>query len=437
MTTVKQTDASLRRLVFFGFVSILSMVGVFVAWTYFSEINGAVIASATIEAESYSKKVQHRDGGNVLKILVKDGDIAQAGQDLVVLDPTEVKAQLGIAQGQRDEFMIKKARLEAQRDLTDQITLPEELAARASEPSLAATIAGQQRLLQSTLGTLAGKQDQYAAQIGQLSDQIKGYDAQMAGDKRQLSLIAQETVSLRKLLAQGLLPESRVMSMDREAARISGDQGQLEANQAGAQSKIAEINVLMLQSKEEVRNQALNDLRDTESKLVDLQGQLITVQSRLSHMTVKAPITGTVYQLAVHTEGGVIAPNETLMMILPQNDDLVLQAAVTPNDISHVHVGQAAEIRFNSFDARTTPQIMAEVTRVAADTTKPDASRGEQQPYYTIRLVIPAKELEKLGQNKLKPGMSAEAFIQTESRSPFSYLIKPLLQQWSHAMRES
>ncbi len=437
MTSTKQTNASLRRLQLFGFVSILSMVGVFVAWTYYSDINGAVIASATIEAESYSKKVQHREGGNVLKILVKDGDIAQAGQDLVVLDPTEVKAQVGITQGQRDEFLIKKARLEAQRDLSDQIVLPEEISARAEEPGLAATIAGQQKLLQSTLGTLAGKQDQYNAQIGQLGDQIKGYDAQLVGNKKQLSLIAEETASLRKLLAQGLLPATRVMSMDREAARISGDQGQLEASRAGAQSKIAEINVLMLQSKEEVRNQALTELRDTESKLVDLQGQLITVQSRLSHMTVKAPITGTVYQLAVHTEGGVIAPNETLMMILPQNDDLVLQAAVTPNDIAHIRVGQPAEIRFNSFDARTTPQIMAEVTQVAADTTKPDVSRGEQQPYYSIRLVISAKELEKLGEKKLKPGMSAEAFIQTESRSPFSYLIKPLLQQWSHAMRES
>ena len=437
MTPTNQTNASLRRLQLFGFVSILSMVGVFVAWTYYSDINGAVIASATIEAESYSKKVQHREGGNVLKILVKDGDVAQAGQDLVVLDPTEIKAQLGITQGQRDEFLIKKARLEAQRDLNDQINLPQETSARAEEPSLAATIAGQQKLLQSTLGTLAGKQDQYNAQVGQLGDQIKGYDAQLVGNKRQLSLIAEETASLRKLLAQGLLPASRVMSMDREAARISGDQGQLEANRAGAQSKIAEIKVLMLQSKEEVRNQALTELRDTESKLVDLQGQLITVQSRLSHMTVKAPITGTVYQLAVHTEGGVIAPNETLMMILPQNDDLVLQASVTPNDIAHVRVGQPAEIRFNSFDARTTPQIMAEVTQVAADTTKPDVSRGEQQPYYSIRLVISAKELEKLGEKKLKPGMSAEAFIQTESRSPFSYLIKPLLQQWSHAMRES
>ena len=437
MATENRTNNSLRRLQLLGFGSIVSMFAVLGAWTYYSDINGAVIASATIEAESYSKKVQHRDGGNVLRIMVKDGDVVQAGQDLVALDPTEVKAQLGITQGQLDEFLIKKARLEAQRDLSDKMELPSELILRAQDEKLAATIAGQQKLLQSTLGTLAGKQDQYDAQIGQLGDQIRGYEAQMVGDKKQLSLIGEETDSLRKLQAQGLVPATRVMSMDREAARISGDQGQLEANRAGAQSKIAEIKVLMLQSKEEVRNQALTELRDTESKLVELQGQQVTVESRLGHMTVKAPITGTVYQLTVHTEGGVIAPNETLIMILPQNDDLVLQAAVTPNDISHVHVGQPAEIIFNSFDTRTTPRISAEVTQVAADTTKPDVTRGEQQPYYSIRLTISAKEIEKLGQNKLKPGMGAEAFIQTESRSPFSYLIKPLIQQWSHAMRES
>ena len=437
MATDNETNNSLRRLQLLGFGSIVSMVAVFAAWTYYSDINGAVIASATIEAESYSKKVQHREGGNVLRIMVKDGDVVQAGQDLVVLDPTEVEAQLGITQGQRDEFLIKKARLEAQRDLSDQMELSPELSSRAHDQKLADTIAGQHKLLLSTLDTLTGKQDQYNAQIGQLGDQIKGYEAQLESNKKQLSLITEETDSLRKLQAQGLVPATRVMSMDREAARISGDQGQLEANRAGAQSKIAETKVLMLQSKEEVRNQALTELRETESKLVELQGQEVTVESRLAHMTIKAPITGTVYQLAVHTEGGVIAPNETLMMVLPQNDDLVLQASVTPNDISHVHVGQSAEIIFNSFDTRTTPRISAEVTQVAADTTKPDIARGEQQPYYSIRLTISAKEIEKLGQNKLKPGMGAEAFIQTESRSPFSYLIKPLIQQWSHAMRES
>ncbi len=437
MAINKATNSSLRRLQLFGFASIVSIVGVFGAWSYFSEINGAVIAPATIEAESYSKKVQHRDGGNVLKIMIKDGDVVQAGQDLVVLDPAEVQAQLGIVEGQRDEILIKKSRLEAQRELRADLILPNELLARAHEPNLAATIAGQQNLLKSTLDTGAGKQEQYKAQIGQLGDQIKGYEAQLQGNKKQLTLIAAEADGLRKLQVQGLVPATRVMAMDRDAARISGDQGQLEASRAAAQSKIAEVKVQMLQVQEEIRNQALTELRDTENKLVELQGQQLATSSRLGHLTVKAPITGTVYQLTVHTEGGVIAPNETLMMILPQNDDLVLRAAVTPNDISHVHVGQAAEVRFSGFSSRTTPSIFAEVTQVAADITRPDVARGEQQPYYSIRLTISAKELEKLGQNKLKPGMSAETFIQTESRSPFSYLIKPLIQQWSHAMRES
>ncbi|MDE2384418.1 MAG: HlyD family type I secretion periplasmic adaptor subunit [Alphaproteobacteria bacterium] len=433
------TSKSLRRLQFAGFAAIVSMVAVFGVWSWAADINGAVIAPATIQAESYSKKVQHREGGNVLKIMVHDGDVVQEGQDLIELDPTEIKANLGIINGQLDEYLIKRARLEAQRDGRATLELPEELKARADDAHIIEVVAGQQKLLQSTLDTASAKAEQYKVQAGQLEDQIKGLEAQIEGDKKQLDLIAQETDSLRKLQQQGLVPATRVMAMDREAARIGGDQGQLSANIASSQSKISETKLQILQVQEEVRNQALTDLRDTESKLVELQGQKLASQSRLEHLTIKAPITGTVYQLSVHTEGGVIAPNEPLMMILPQNDDLVLQAAVSPNDISHVQVGQPAEIMFTAFDTRVTPKIAAEVTQVAADTTRPDPSKGEAagQPYYAIRLTIPAKELAKLGSNKLKPGMAAEAFIQTESRSPFSYLIKPLVQQWSHAMRES
>ncbi len=434
-----KTERSLRRLQLLGFVSIASMVGVFGAWSWFSDINGAVIAPATIQAESYSKKVQHREGGNVLKIAVRDGDVVQEGQDLVILDPAEAKAQLGIIQGQLNEYLIRRARLEAQRDGHSGIVLPPELKDSASDVRIAAVVAGQERLLQSTLESAGGKQDQYKAQIGQLQEQIKGFEAQLIGDQKQMDLVATEVEGLRKLEKQGLVPATRVMAMDREAARLQGDQGLLTANKAGAEAKISETNLLVLQVQEGVRNQALTDLRDTEGKLVELQGQKLTYQSRLEHLTVKAPITGTVYQLSVHTEGGVIAPGETLMMILPQNDDLVLQAAVSPNDISHIHVGQPAEIVFTSFDNRVTPKISAEVTQVAADTTRPDPAKGDAntQPYYVVRLTIAAKELAKLGNNKLKPGMGAEAFIQTESRTPFSYFIKPLVQQWSHAMRES
>lgn len=428
------TNKSMRRTQLFGFASIIAMFGVFGAWTAMADINGAVIAPATITAETYSKKVQHREGGNISRILVKDGELVQVGQDLVLLDPTETKAELSIIDGQLSELRVKKARLEAQRDDLNAIVLPAEIEKRSAEPNIAQTIAGQQRLLRSIEDTVLGKKNQLKEQIGQLTDQIKGFESQIDSGQRQLVLINQEAINLRKLQKQGLVPVSRVMAMDRETARIDGEQGQLQANRSGSEAKIGEVKLQIIQVGEEVRNQALQELREVDAKISELVGRDVAVAARMAHMSIKAPITGTIYQLNIHTEGGVVAPGETLMMIVPQGDDLVLQAQVTPNDISHVHVGQAASIRFNSFNARVTPEIAGEVSQVAADTTRVDP---QTPPFYAIRLTISAKELEKLGSNKLRPGMSAEAFIQTESRSPFSYLIKPLMDQIAHAMRES
>ena len=183
------TSRSLRRLQVAGYLAIVALLGGFAAWTWFANINGAVIAPATLEAESFSKKVQHREGGNVLKINVRDGDVVQAGQDLVVLDPTETKAQLGIIDGQLDEILVKRARLEAQRDLRANLDLPTALQTKADDSHLAEVLAGQQKLLQSNLGILKGKQDQFGVQIGQLNEQIIGVEAQLAGNKKQMDLI--------------------------------------------------------------------------------------------------------------------------------------------------------------------------------------------------------------------------------------------------------
>ena len=428
------TDKSLRSTQIFGFASFVVMLAAFGAWTGLAELNGAVIAPATIMAESYSKRVQHREGGNVLRILVSDGEVVQAGQDLVLLDPTETKAELGIIDAQLLEMLVKKSRLEAQRDGIAELTLPQVIKARLTEPSLIEIVAGQTRLLKSIQDTATSKKSQLNEQIGQLNDQISGLESQLDAGRRQLELIKKETDGLRKLQTQGLVAASKVMAMDREMARLEGEQGQLQASIGSAQAKIGETKLQIIQVDEEIRNQALNELRDADSKIAEFQGRRISSQARLAHTTIKAPITGTIYQLSIHTEGGVVAPGETIMMIVPQGDDLVLQAQVTPNDISHIHVGQSAHVKFNSFNARVTPDVFAEVTQVAADTTRADA---QSPPFYAIKLTISAKELEKLGVNKLKPGMSAEAFIETESRSPFSYLVKPLVDQFSHAMRES
>ncbi len=299
---------------------------------------------------------------------------------------------------------------------------------------MASILAGQQKLLASSAESDKAKVDQLHQQVQQLTEQIGGINAQITSQSTQSKLIDEELSGLRQLQAQGLVPNSRVLSTEREAARLKGVKAELVSNRASSQSHIGEVKLRILQIDEDRRTQSLGDLRDTEAKIAELQEKRVASSARLSRTSIKAPITGTIYQLAVHTEGGVIARGDTLMLIVPEGDDLVLEAKVSPNDIDQVVAGQPAQVRFPGFNARLTPEVGAEVTQVAADVTRIDAN---SPPFYSVRLTIPAKELERLGNQKLKPGMSAEAFIQTEARSPLTYLVKPLWDQVAHVWRET
>jgi HlyD family secretion protein len=427
------TNSSLRRFQAVGFLSVLIMVGVVGSWSVFTELNGAVIAPATIMVESYSKKVQHKEGGIVGEIRVRDGDRVELGQPLVILDNTETKSELAIIDGLLDEALAKRARLEAQRDKSPVITFPAEVIARASEPELAAIMAGQTKLFDARLQAVAGKKEQLNQQIGQLTEQIGGLDSQKSAKEKQLSLISAELTDLKDLQSKGLVPISRVLAMDRETARLDGERGELVASKASAEARIAEVKLQILQIDEEDLSQILTDLREIEGKVAELKERKLSVASRLERMVIKAPITGDVYQLTVHTIGGVIGPGESIMLIVPEADELILQAQVMPKDIDKVRPGQIAHIRFPAFNSRLTPEVAAEVTQISADTSRTDQNSA---PFYSVRLMISAKELAKLGTNKLKPGMPAEAFIQTEAQTPMTYFLKPLTDQFAHALRE-
>ncbi|MCA0433929.1 MAG: HlyD family type I secretion periplasmic adaptor subunit [Proteobacteria bacterium] len=428
------TKRSLNRIILTGYVSVFVMAGVLTAWSMTADLNGAVIAPATIIVETYSKRVQHRDGGTIRSILVKDGDRVVEGQDLILLDPTESRAELGIVASALDELMVRKARLESERDGVASLTLPAELRGREAEAGLSEIISGQSKLLQSNAESDRGKTEQLAQQVSQLREQINGIDGQSSSIKTQISLIDQELDNLKKLQAKGLVPSSRILSTEREQARLLGEEANLVSSRAAAEARIGEVKLRTIQIQDDRRTQALSDLRDTEAKIAELRERRVATSARLDRTSIKAPITGTVYQLMVHTEGGVIGSGDTLMLIVPEGDDLVLQAQVLPKDIDEVAPGQHALVRFPSFNARVTPEVNAEVTQVAADVSQRDA---QSPPFYSVRITIPAKELERLKEHKLKPGMQAEAFIQTSARSPLSYLVKPLLDQLSHAMRES
>jgi HlyD family secretion protein len=428
------TEGSLRKVQIAGFISMILMIGVFGGWAVLAQLNGAVIADATVVPESFSKRIQHRDGGVVQKIFVRDGDVVKAGQELVLVDPTETRAELGIVQALLDESRVRRVRLDAQREGLRDMQLPVDLEQRTEDESLKQIVTGQSKLLKSTLDAAQGKRDQFATQISQLDEQIAGIDAQIAAKQKQLKLINDELVGLRSLKNQGLVQLNRVLAMEREQASLMGQEGELRASRAAAQGRIGEIKIEIIQIDEQIRNQALTELREAETKIAELQERRVSAEARLNRMSIKAPADGVIYQMAVHTEGGVISPGETLMFLIPQGDDLVLQAQVSPQDVDQVVEGQAAQIRFPGFNARTTPEVAGKVIQVAADTTKVD---NQTPPFYAVRLRISADELAKLGDNKLRPGMNAQAFIQTESQSPLEYLVRPLIEQIKYAMTET
>jgi HlyD family secretion protein len=433
MAQDKNTDRSLRRFQIVGFASIVAMFGVFGVWSAMANIRGAVIAPSVIAAESFNKKIQHKEGGIVREILVKDGDFVTKDQPLVVLDDTETRAELGIVSALITELLAKRARIEAQRDNLTAIVFPPELVARQSDPVVDKIMQGQITLFNARQGAVGGKSEQLRQQIGQLEEEITGLKAQKAATEQQIGFIKDELVGLRKLEKQGLVPVSRVLSMEREKARLDGQLGNLVAELAKSQGRIGEIKVEMIQFEEEDRANYLNELREVESKLAEFQERQVAASSRLGRTVIKAPQNGIVYQATVHTVGGVIAPGEPLMLLLPEGDDLVLQAQVSPQDIDQIHEGQKALVRFSALKDRFTPEIHADVIHVAADISQVDA---KSPPYYAVRLKLEAHTAEQLGGHTLKPGMPAEAFIQTGDRTPLSYLLKPLADQWAHTFRE-
>ena len=427
------TDRSLRHFQLIGYLSVFLVVGVGGSWATLASINGAVIAPAIIVAESNTKKIQHKEGGIVKEILVKDGDRVVEGQSLITLDDTDTKADLGIVDALLLEAMARRARLEAQRDQVATVAFPPEIEARKDEPEVASIMRGQVRLFESRSATIKGKKEQLLEQVGQITEQITGMAAQINAKERQIELIKDDLVDLHNLLEKGLMAKSRVLGMERELARLEGERGEVISQKAGAASRIGETKLRVLQIDEEELTQTLADLRDTEGKIAEYRERKNASTARLGRTAIKAPITGVVYQLTVHTIGGVIQPAEGLMLIVPEADELVLQAQVSPQNISQVEVGQKAHVRFPAFNSRRTPEVFAHVTQVAADTSRSDQSSPS---YYLVRLQISADELVKLTPNKLRPGMPAEAFIQTDARSPLSYFIKPLMDQFAHTFRE-
>lgn len=424
---------AIRRLNLTGFTLLALLVGGIGGWAATSELSGAVIGPGTLVVESNVKKVQHPTGGVVSEILVKEGDAVEGGQLVVRLDETVTRATLGIVRSQLDELTARQARLEAERDGFAAPTFPENLLGRSSEPSVALAIASEARLLEARLRGRNGQRAQLRERIAQIKEEVSGLSGQRDAKDRELSLIKHELAGVEQLFSKNLIGVQRVMQLRRDQARLEGERNSLTAQMAGSKGKVSEIELQILQLDQDFRTEVLKELRDAQSKIAELRERLTAAEDQFKRIDIRAPQSGTVHQLAVHTVGAVISAGETMMLIVPRADELVVESKIAPGDIDQVTLGASASIRIMAGNRRTTPELLGTVTRVSADLTR---EQQTNQAYYVIRVTLPEAEVHRVGDLKLIPGMPVEVFVQTGERTPLQYLLKPLREQIARTFRE-
>lgn len=422
-----------RHLALTFFLAAVLVVGVG-GWATYTQIAGAVIAPGQLVVVSDVKKVQHPTGGVVSELRVRDGDRVKAGDVLIRLDQTQTRANLDIVLKALDDLAARRARDEAERDDAKAITFPRDLLERAgSDESVAHLIEGEKRLFTARVAGREGQRAQLRERVAQLRQEIAGLIEQTGAKAREITLIGSELTGVRELFSKNLVPFSRVTALERDAARLEGERGQLIASTASARGKISETELQILQIDGDMRSDVGKDLAEIRGKWSELVEKRVAAEDLLKRVDLRAPQDGIVHQLAIHTIGGLVTSTEPAMLIVPLADDLAVEVKIQPQDIDNVRAGQKSVLRFPAFNQRTTPEIEGWVSRVSADVTT-DQKTGTS--FYTARIHFDEAQKEKLGHARLVPGMPVEAYLQINERSVLSFLTKPLSDQIARAWRE-
>jgi HlyD family secretion protein len=314
------------------------------------------------------------------------------------------------------------------------IEFPDDLLQSAQQQAdIGRVVTGERRLFELRRQAQDGQKAQLRERVSRLKEEVRGYTEQSAAKVKEIEFIGRELEGVRDLFSKNLIPISRVTALERDAARLEGERGQLVATIAQGKGKISETELQIIQVDQTMRSDVAKELADIRAKISELTERRVTAADQLQRIDIRAPQTGIVHQLSFFTTGGVVAAGEQIMLIVPQADDLTVEVRVDPQKIDQLQLGQAATLRFPGFNQRTTPELNGRVTRIAADVIQ-DQRTG--QPYYLVRIGLATDEIERLNGLKLVPGMPVEAFISTGERTMLSYLLKPLTDQARRAFRE-
>ncbi len=434
MTTIDShasilTDVS--RPIRFGLIVALLVFGAFGLWSVTAPIDGAARAFGVVGVKSYKKVVQHLEGGIVADINVRNGDRVSKGDPLLTLDDTQSLAQLGIARARFVALKAQEARLLAERDEQTIVSFPVSLHRGAVDAT--EEIATQTRIFESRRKTLKGGLEVLSQKTEQLDARLEGLKALKQSKESLADSFAEELEGYQTLVTQGFSDKIRLRELERSYAEHVGEVADLAANISSTEIEIGEVRLQILQQENEFHNDVVMQLGDTQTKLRDTVERISALEDVVSRTVIRSPDTGVVNNLQVHTIGAVLEPGYPVADIVPVSDELIIEAKISPLDIDRVSEGQEAIIRFSTFSMGAVPTINGRVITISADSI---ASPEVDDVYYLGRIEVTEESLAGLGDLKLIPGMPAEVFITTGSRTLLQYLFKPLSNAVNRSFRE-
>jgi HlyD family secretion protein len=432
--TKTAAQLAIRAHLFGAAVGIGLLGGTATAWSLVAPLIGAVVAPGNVVVETNIKKVQHPTGGVIGQLNVREGQHVNEGDIVVRLDETMARANLGIVINDLTGQRLRQSRLVAERDSKPVLIVPADIAGRANQdPEIAAIIGGERQMLQARLATKNGQKAQLTERVGQFRQEIKGLEDQRKATETQLRVARDEYTVLLPVYKNGLVQKTRMTTLEREVASKEGALGEIIARRSQTLGKISETELQILQIDKEQASEVAKELRETETRIGELTERRVSAEDQLKRIDIRAPITGTVHQLTVHTVGGVINQTEPLMQIVPDSERLIVDIRVNLQDRDQISLGQTTRVRFPAFNQRTTPEIDGTLLRVGRDMTR-DPQTG--QMYYAAAVQFSDAEMAKLKGLRMVAGMPAEAFIITGERTLANYLIKPLIDQMKRGLLE-
>ncbi len=412
----------------------LAGFGGFILWAILAPLDAGVVANATVNVTDNRKTIQHLTGGSVGAILVREGDLVQRNQPLIELDATRAIAEQGMVSAQYIVVSTVKSRLQAERDGATQVEFDPELLSRfAGDPRLDASVALQQRLFATRRAALSGEAEILRENILGAEEQLKGLRQVQYSRSAQIRLLNQELDGVRSLAAEGYVTRNRMLELERNAAELSASLAQNIADTGRTRNQIAELKLRILQLEQNYQQEVQSQLSDMQKEAAALADRLRALDYEVSNTVIRSPIDGVVLGLSASTIGGVIQAGSRIMDVVPANEPLQVDAMVPVQAIDKMQPGLPVDIAFPAFNHAQTPNIPGRVLTISADRLIDETNK---QPYYLAEIEVTTDGMDKLGSNRIRPGMPATVTIKTGERNLMSYLMKPMLDRIDGAFKE-